>query len=176
LVVHKGALDLVRAAHSAILDYPGLHFLIAGHGPASFADQLRREIAAGAAARHIQMVSPQPEIWELLAAVDLLALPTLWPDPLPRAVMEAMVVGKPVVAYQDGGVPEMVVDAETGLLCQPGDVEGLTRAILELAGDKALRDRLGEAGRERARELFSVERHVHRMEQVLRESMSSERA
>ena len=51
---------------------------------------------------------PQPEIWELLAAVDMLALTTLWPDPLPRAVMEAMAVGRPVVAYDDGGVPEMV--------------------------------------------------------------------
>ena len=110
---------------------------------------------------------PQPEIWELLAAVDVLALPTLWPDPLPRAVMEAMAAGRPVVAYEDGGVPEMVVDGETGLLCQPGDVEGLTRAILEIAGNETRRGLLGEAGRKRARELFSVERHLDRMESVL---------
>ena len=69
-----------------------------------------------------------------------------------------------------------LIDGETGLLCQPGDVEGLTRIILAAAGDEALRNRMGEAGRRRARELFSVERHVNRMEHVLRESMSSERA
>ena len=167
LVVHKGALDLVRAAHSSVIEDPALHFLIAGHGPDSFADELECEISAGPAAGHIHVVPPQPEIWELLAAVDVLALPTLWPDPLPRAVMEAMAAGRPVVAYEDGGVPEMVVDGETGLLCQPGDVEGLTRAILEIAGNETRRGLLGEAGRKRARELFSVERHLDQMESVL---------
>ena len=174
MVHHKGALDLVRAAHSAISENPELHFLIAGHGPVSFADQLRREIASGAAAGHIHLMPPQPEIWELLAAVDMLALPTLWPDPLPRAVMEAMAVGRPVVAYQNGGVPEMVVDGETGFLCQPGDVEGLTRAILELAGDRSLLNLFGEAAQKRAREHFGVERYVDQMEKVLSETMSFE--
>ena len=173
LVVHKGALDLVRAAHAAVLENPELHFLIAGHGPASFAGQLQREIAAGAAAGHIHLVPPQPEISDLLAAVDVLALPTLWPDPLPRAVMEAMAVGRPVVAYDDGGVPEMVIDGETGLLCQPGDVEALTRAILELAGDKTMLGLFGEAGRKRARERFGVARHVAQMEKILRQSKAS---
>jgi glycosyltransferase involved in cell wall biosynthesis len=176
LVVHKGALDLVRAAHAAVLENPELHFLVAGHGPASFAGQLQREIAAGAAAGHIHLVPPQPEIWELLAAVDMLTLTTLWPDPLPRVVMEAMAAGRPVVAYADGGVSEMVVNRGTGILCRPGGVEDLTRAILDLANDEALRNRLGEAGQKRARELFSVERHVNRMEQVLRETMLSERS
>ena len=173
LVVHKGALDLVRAAHAAISENSELHFLIAGHGPASFAGQLQREIAAGAAAGHIHMVPPQPEIWELLAAVDVLALPTLWPDPLPRVVMEAMAAGRAVVAYEDGGVSEMVVNGETGLLCRPGEVDDLSRAIVEMAANEALRNRFGEAGRKRARELFSVKRHVNRVEQVLRETMSS---
>jgi len=173
LVVHKGALDLVRAAHAAISENSELHFLIAGHGPASFAGQLQREIAAGAAAGQIHLVPPQPEIWELLAAVDVLALPTLWPDPLPRVVMEAMAAGRAVVAYEDGGVSEMVVNGETGLLCRPGEVDDLSRAIVEMAANEALRNRFGEAGRKRARELFSVERHVNRVEQVLRETMSS---
>ena len=167
LVVHKGAFDLVRAAHSAVAENPRLHFLVAGHGPASFADQLRREIEAGAAAGQIRVVPPQAEIWELLAAVDMLALPTQWPDPLPRSVMEAMAAGRPVVAYDAGGVPEMVVDGETGMLCQPGEVEDLSRAIVEMAANEALRNRLGEAGRRRARELFSVALHVERMEAVL---------
>lgn len=173
LVAHKGALELVRAAHAAVLANPGLHFLIAGHGPAAFVARLRREMADGPAAKHIHLVAPQPEIWELLAAVDLVALPTLWPDPLPRAVMEAMAIGRPVVAYEDGGVSEMVVAGETGLLCQPGDVEGLVRAILEMGGDGALRNRLGEAGRKRAKALFSVESHLNRMERVLRKAVSS---
>ncbi len=79
----------------------------------------------GRHADRIRLVPPQPEIWPLLAAVDVAAVTTLWPDPLPRVVMEAMAVGKPVVAYDGGGVPEMVVDGETGVLCASGDVDGL---------------------------------------------------
>jgi glycosyltransferase involved in cell wall biosynthesis len=174
LVAHKGALDLVHAAHTAVAEDDNLHFLIAGHGPVSFSDQLRRAIASGAAAARIHFVPPQPEIWELLAAVDVLALPTLWPDPLPRAVMEAMVAGRPVVAYENGGVPEMVVKGETGFLCRPGEVEDLSRAFLELAGDETLRNRLGASGRKRALELFGVERHLDRMEQLLMGVVSAE--
>ena len=82
--------------------------------------------------------------------------------------MEAMAVGKPVAGYAGGGVPEMVVDGETGLLCASGDVDGLAAAFGRLAGDDDLRRRMGEAGRLRAREFFSVDRHVDRMEAVLR--------
>jgi glycosyltransferase involved in cell wall biosynthesis len=167
LVEHKGALDFVRAAHQAGSENPHLWFLIAGHGPASFVERLRRAITNGPAADRIRVVPPQPEIWPLLAAVDVAAITTLWPDPLPRVVMEAMVVGKVVAGYSGGGVPEMVVDGETGLLCAPTNVDGLAAAFGRLAGDGELRRRMGEAGRLRARELFSVERHVDRMEAVL---------
>ena len=174
LVPHKGAIDFVRAAHRTSSTDPQLWFLIAGQGPASFVGQLRRAIDSGPAAERIRVLPPQPDIWELLAAVDVLSLTTLWPDPLPRVVMEAMAAGKPVVAYEGGGVPEMVVDGETGLLCAPADVGGFAEAMARLAGDASLRSSMAEAAAYRARELFSVERHVNRMEQVLRETMSSE--
>ena len=80
--------------------------------------RLRDAIIDGPAADRIRLVPPQPEIWPLLAAVDVAAITTLWPDPLPRVVMEAMAVGTPVAGYSGGGVPEMVVDGETGLLCR----------------------------------------------------------
>jgi glycosyltransferase involved in cell wall biosynthesis len=167
LVEHKGALDFVQAAHQAGSENPHLWFLIAGHGPAGFVERLRRAVADGPAADRIRLVPPQPEIWPLLAAVDAVAITTLWPDPLPRVVMEAMVVGKPVAGYSGGGVPEMVMDGETGLLCAPGDAHGLAASFRRLAGDDDLARRMGEAGRLRARELFSVERHVDRMEALL---------
>jgi glycosyltransferase involved in cell wall biosynthesis len=172
LVAHKGALDLVRAAHGAVGENERLHFLIAGHGPKSFGRELEREIESGPATGHVRLVPPQPEIWQLLAAVDLVAVPTLWPDPLPRTVMEAMAAAKPVVAYDSGGVPEMVIDGETGRLCDPGDIGGLARAFLELARDQDLRVRFGGAGMLRVQEHFSVERHVALMESVL-ESVAS---
>lgn len=171
LVAHKGALDLVRAAHLAAAERQDLRVVIAGHGPTAYFRMLEREIAGGAAAERIHLLPPQPDIWELLAAVDVVAMTTVWPDPLPRAVMEAMAAGRAVVAYANGGVPEMVIDRETGLLCPPGDVGGLKRALLELARNRSLRLRLGRAGLQRARDLFSVERHLRRMAQVLQRSI-----
>ncbi len=171
LVHHKGSVDFVRAAHRVSERCSDTWFLIAGHGSSSFVGTLRNEIDSGPAAERMRIVPPQPEIWELMAAVDGLALTTLWPDPLPRVVMEAMAVGKPVVAYANGGVPEMVIDGETGILCPPGDVAGLTSAILQLTKDEGLRGRFGVAGRRRARADFSVERHLDRMERVLQGSI-----
>jgi glycosyltransferase involved in cell wall biosynthesis len=173
LVAHKGSLDFVRAAQMAAARDPRLHFLIAGSGRSAFVEHLRGEIAAGPAADRIRLVPPQDEIWPLLAAVDVVALTTRWPDPLPRVVMEAMAVRLPVVAYDGGGVPEMVVAGETGIVLPSGDIEGLSAAMLELAGDGRLRRRLGDAGYRRARRLFSVEEHVDRMERALLSAASA---
>jgi hypothetical protein len=167
LVEHKGALHFVRAAHRSAPKNPHLHFLIAGHGPPPFLDRLRHTIADGPAADRIRLVPPQPEIWRLLAAVDVVAITTLWPDPLPRVVMEAMAACKPVVGYTGGGVPEMVENGETGILCSTGDTDGLAEAMSRLAEDRELRLRMGSAGSARARDAFSVDRHLSRMEEIL---------
>jgi len=86
-----------------------------------------------------------------------------------------MAVGLPVVGYGGGGVPEMVVAGETGLLCAPGDLEALASAFARLGGDPGLRRRLGAAGAARAAEHFSVERHLERIEAVLAAAAASGR-
>ena len=168
LVEHKGALDFVQAAHRFGSEDADSRYLIAGSGPARFVARLERAIADGPVADRIHLLPPQPDIWPLLAAVDVATITTLWPDPLPRVVMEAMAVGRPVVGYGGGGVPEMVVDGETGSLCRPGDVGGLATAFERLAENRDLRRRMGDAALVRARELFSIDRHVSRMEEILR--------
>src|SRR5207237_10689242 len=76
---------------------------------------------------------------------------------VPLAVMEAMGASLPVVATDVGGVPEVVVDAETGLLAPAKDFAGLAECVLNLAASPALRERFGAAGRRRAEQLFSDE-------------------
>jgi glycosyltransferase involved in cell wall biosynthesis len=71
------------------------------------------------------------------------------------ACAEAMAHGRPVVASAVGGLLDLVVDGETGLLVPPGDVAALRAALESLLGDEALRRRLGEAARERVRTHFS---------------------
>jgi glycosyltransferase involved in cell wall biosynthesis len=77
--------------------------------------------------------------------------PSVWPDPLPGVVREAMSVGRAVVATAIGGNLDMVQPERTGLLVPPGDVPALTEAMRRLVGDPALRERLGAAARESAR-------------------------
>jgi glycosyltransferase involved in cell wall biosynthesis len=80
-------------------------------------------------------------------------------EELRMSVLEAMAYGKPVVASRIGGIPELVVDGETGVLFEPGDVDELRGRISGLMGDASLRARMGAAGRIRAERQFSIEKH-----------------
>jgi glycosyltransferase involved in cell wall biosynthesis len=80
-----------------------------------------------------------------------------------------MAWGRPVAAYRSGGAAEMIVDGETGLLVEGGDVAGLGLAMARLATDANLRASMGAAGKRRAAQHFSTEAHVARMEQLFRD-------
>jgi glycogen(starch) synthase len=87
----------------------------------------------------------------VLASLDLLVLPSAYEE-MGSVLVEAMVAGLPVVASDVGGIPEVVRHGETGLLVPPGDVPALTAALDLLVADPALRTRLAEGARERARD------------------------
>ena len=80
-----------------------------------------------------------------------------------------MAAGKPVIAARSGGTPEVVLDGVTGLLHPPEDIDALGAALRRLAGDPALRARLGAAGRERAAAEFGVERLIRDYETLYSE-------
>ena len=78
-------------------------------------------------------------------------------DGLPNVLMEAQAFGVPVLSTDVSGIPELVIDGETGLLVPQRDPQALAAALRRLLGDEALRRRLGEAGAARVREKFSSE-------------------
>jgi len=82
-------------------------------------------------------------------------IPSLWPEPLGSVVYEGMSRGKAVIGTAPGGHTDMIVHGETGLLVPSGDVDALTQAMTELIDQAELRERLGNAARERAR-LFTA--------------------
>lgn len=92
-------------------------------------------------------------------------IPSLWPEPLGSVVYEGMSRGKAVIGTTPGGHTDMIVDRQTGLLVPQGDVDALAAAIRELLENPELRERLGEAARERA-QLFTDEVVVPRFEQL----------
>lgn len=110
---------------------------------------------------------PLADMEPFYAQLDVLLLPTRR-DSFPRVVMEAMCRGIPVVASRVDGVPEMVADGETGFLVEPEDAAGFADATARLLADPDLRARMGAAGRERARRLFSREAYVAAMLELYR--------
>ncbi|HET8651175.1 MAG TPA: glycosyltransferase family 4 protein [Gaiellaceae bacterium] len=148
----KDFLTLVRA----LVELPRSSYeaLIVGDGP----DRLRveDEIRALGLADHVRLVGDRRDVPSLLAAADLFVLSSA-SEGMPMSVLEAMAAGLPVVASRVGGVPELVVDGETGLLVDPGRPDDLAAALLRLVRDARLRRRLGDAGRARVEQSFDVD-------------------
>lgn len=87
-------------------------------------------------------------------------------ESLPNAVCEAMAMGLPCVVTGVGGVPGIVADGETGCVVPPGDAEAFADAMLSLMADREKMSRMGENGRRRAVEMFSMERMLRRMTEI----------
>ena len=99
--------------------------------------------------------------------------PSAWPEPFGVVVLEAMAAGRPVIASRIGGLPDMVIDGETGVLIPPDDPAALRAALERLLADRDLREQLGQAGQRRV-EQFRAGAVIPRIEQVYRMVMLKE--
>lgn len=108
---------------------------------------------------------------QIMATLDVL-VHTADAEPFGRVLIEAMAMGRPIVAFRAGGVPEIVADGETGILVEPGDVDGIADAVVALLADPERRLRMGRAGRERAARLFGAVATARAVERVYDELLS----
>jgi glycosyltransferase involved in cell wall biosynthesis len=115
---------------------------------------------------------PNSEVASLMSELDIFAMPSRREE-WGVAAAEASACGLPVVATTVGGIPEIVVDGETGLLVPPEDPAALARALERLIADPGLRSRLGTAGRRRIDQLYRWEQCVDRMELVYRRAVEA---
>jgi len=148
----KGFQVLVRALPSILGVMPSARLLLVGYG--SLRSQLEADARALGVADRLEIAGPQLDVAAYLAAADLVVVPSL-NEGMGRVLVEAMALGRPVVATRVGGIPTVVADGETGSLVPPDDPPALARAVSELLKDPGLRQRMGEAGRRRA-EQFSL--------------------
>jgi len=168
VIVKKGFANLIRAC--ALLVERGKSFRceIVGEGPLE--NQLRAQIEQLRLQEFVQLPGPKPqhELRARLANASVFVLPSV-PEPeggmdnLPTVIMEAMATGLPVVSTRVGGIPEMVIDNQTGFLVQPEDAVALAGAIEKVTNDRSLGQTLGRAGYERAQKLFSIEKNVREL-------------
>lgn len=154
LVPVKGIDVLLRAARLVADGRPDVMFVIAGDG--ELRHDLEVQIERSGLGGCVTLLGFWPDLREVYAAADVVALSS-WSEGTPVALIEAAAAGRPVVATRVGGVPDVVVDGETGLLVDAGDSAQLAAAILRLVSDTASASGLGEAGRKRACDLYSIE-------------------
>jgi glycosyltransferase involved in cell wall biosynthesis len=151
----KGVEDFVRAAALVADEDAHAHFTIAGAG--SLESRLYTLAAAVDVSHRLHILGHVTPVEPLVGALDVFVLPSL-SEGLPMAVLEAMALGRPVVATRVGGVPEAVEDGVTGLLVPPSDPAAMAAAILKLLRDPELAAQMGTAGRERVEREFTLER------------------
>jgi len=122
--------------------------------------------------RCVKLVGQRSNMPEVLAALDVVAMPSMFGEGLPYAAIEALAAGRPVVGFPTAGIPEVVVDGETGLLVPPGDVDGLAQALIRVLGDDELRERMSVGARKDAQR-FTIARHVDSLIAIYRELLTT---
>lgn len=166
LIHYKGHRILLEACRRVRAVRPDVRVLLIGDGPCRV--ELEQRAVALELGDMVRFLGSRRDIPELLAEIDLAALPSL-EEGFPNAVLEAMAAGKPVVASRVGGVPEAVVDGATGLLVPPGEPESLAGAILALLDDPRRAEAMGRAGRQRVVERFGMARMVEETQTIYEE-------
>lgn len=174
LIARKRVADLIQAVARLRDVHPARDLRIVVVGEGREAEPLAHLAASLGITDRVLLTGFDPQPLRLVAAMDAFALCSA-SEGLPRVILEAMLLGKPVVASNIVGSRELVADGDTGFLYPCGDVPSLATALAEVADDAGLRRRLGEAGAQRVREDFSIERYVTGVEAALAEVPGAQR-
>jgi glycosyltransferase involved in cell wall biosynthesis len=172
LFSRKGYDVMCRAVSVLKRRYPEVHYLIVGTGDSGYERELRDLVRLLGLEGQVHFAGFQDPVYPALAAMDLYVHPARM-EGFGIALLEAMAMTKPVVATTTGGIPDIVVQGETGLLVEPGNPEALASSIGVLLEDADQRVAMGRAGRSRVERLFTVETMAARLaacyERVIRE-------
>jgi glycosyltransferase involved in cell wall biosynthesis len=162
IVVRKGVADLLHAWQLLDADAQNRAELVIVGDDLENNGTYRREMQALADGMNCgaRFVGFQKDVAPWLTAADIAVVPS-HAEPLGNATLEAMSYGRPVIGSDVGGIPEMVVDKETGFLVPPKSPPSLARAIGALIADPALCESMGRMGRQRCEKHFSLEAHVN---------------
>ncbi len=140
LDLQKGFEYLLRAARELCGAFPALKVVIVGEGPDRHA--IENMIQRFGLQSNVILAGQHSDMPGIYAAMDIFVLPSL-NEGLPMTILEAMAASRPVIATRVGAIPRVIKDGETGLLVDPGDVNGLRNALARLLTDSDLCRRLG---------------------------------
>ena len=168
LVHRKGHEHAVAAIAHLIKEIPNAHLVVAGmlDRDPSYTSEIRAKIRRQGLDGHVHLLGLRTDVARLLLGSDVF-LHSATRDPHPRAVIEAMAAGLPVVAFAVDGVAETIVDGETGYLIERGDATGMATAAHNLLADPAKASEMGRSGQERVRRHFTSARTATRIGHVI---------
>ncbi len=157
LVPHKGQRHLIEAVPLVMREFPDARFVIVGEGELRSA--LEHQIRDLHLEKQVILTGFRTDVLSLLKGFDVFVMSSVT-EGLGTSLLDAMAAARPIVATTAGGIPEVVVDGETGLLVPPRDSHRLAAAISALLRSPAERERMGRAGLARVSERFSDARMV----------------
>ena len=169
----KGHQDLLDALGRLAPARPHLRGVVVGDGP--FEAEVREMAAGFGLTDRVVFAGFRDDVGDVINALDMVAVPSVWPEPCSAAIQQGMALSKPVVGTRVGGTPEMIVDGETGFLVPPSDPSALAAALGRLADDAALRAQLGAAGLARVEVHFSLRQMTDEVEALYRRELAASR-
>lgn len=164
--------DILISAFARVASVADVELVLVGDGPME--SSLRQQAAALGVDQRVSFLGrmPHESLPRLFQSLDVLAMPSRR-ESFGLSALEASACGIPVVASRVGGVPEVVLDDETGLLVPPGDPELLAAALVRLVADEQLRAELGRAGRRLVEARYEWSGCLAAMEDVYRDVLDS---
>ncbi|MCL2822536.1 MAG: glycosyltransferase [Polyangiaceae bacterium] len=167
----KGLEYLLEAARTVISEEPRARFVLAGDGP--LREQLERKAGELGLGDRFRFLGYRSDMHRVISALDVYVLSSLW-EGLPLALLEALAMGKPIVATRVGGNPEVVLDGVNGFIVPPRDVGALSHALLQVCRHDGFRESVRNVNRERFETHFSLQAMVKAHEKLFFE-VASER-
>ncbi len=166
----KGHQYLINAIPSILGKCPNTSFVFAGRG--ELETKLKEQVHRLGLDKRVHFLGLRQDIPRILALLDVFVLPSL-SEGLSMAILEAMIAGKPVVATQVGGNPELVLDGETGVLVPPRDSQALALSVTTLLTNKQQAVQFSEKGKRRAEGQFSLGTMVRAYQSLYDECLQS---
>ena len=170
LIPQKGVQHFLKMADIVSKKLPGCQFLIIGSGPQrdSLVD-LAYDMGIEA---RIIFCGYRKDIPMLLPIINVLVIPSLV-EGLSITALEAMASRRPIVAYNTGGLPELISNEETGLVVKKGDINGLSRGVMELLIHRQKAERLGNTARQAVEENFTLTKMIKNTENIYEKVLTS---
>ena len=168
----KGCEDFVHAAARVHQAIPEAVFLLVGGTPyPEYKQKLVSLISHYKLEQCFILTGFYRNVSDIFSIIDLLVLASHY-EPFGRVLIEAMSMEKPVIGTQTGGIPEIIENGVTGLLVPPRSPEELAQAIIKILQNPEMARQMGMAGRKRAREHFSIEQYVSKIQEIYKELLT----